>query len=42
MKFWGVRGFKSGMRRRGNMTEGVAVLMNELVWMCVREIATII
>ena len=26
------------MRRRGNAREGVAVLMNERVWMCVKEI----
>ena len=29
------------MGRRGNAREGVAVLMNERVWMCVREIRRI-
>ena len=38
MSFGGVRGFKSGVGRRGNAKEGVAVLMNERVRMCVRKI----
>ena len=38
MSFGGVRGFKSEVRRRGYAREGVAVLMNERVWICVREI----
>ena len=37
LSFGGVRGFKSGVGRRGNAREGVAVLMNERVWMCVRK-----
>ena len=41
MTFGGVRGFKSGMGRRGNEREGVAVLMNECAWMCVWEIRRI-
>ena len=36
--FGGVRGFKTGVGRRGNAREGVEILMNERVWMCVREI----
>ena len=38
LSFGGVRGFKSGVGRRVNAREGIAVLMNERVWMCVREI----
>ena len=41
MSFWGVRGLKYGVERRGNAREGVAVLMNERVWMCAREIRRI-
>ena len=41
LSFGGVRGFTSGVGRRGNMREGVAVLMNERVWMYVREIRRI-
>ena len=39
--FGGVRGFKSGVGRTGNAREGVSVLMNERVWLCVREIRRI-
>ena len=38
LSFVDVSGFKSGVGRSGNSREGVAVLMNERVWMCVREI----
>ena len=38
MSFGGVRGDKSGLGRRGNLREGVAVLMNERIWMCIKEI----
>ena len=33
----GVSVVKSGIERRGNMKEEVAVLMNERLWMCVKE-----
>ena len=41
MSFGGVRGCKSDVGRRGNAREGVAVVVNERVWMCVREIRRI-
>ena len=41
MSFGSVRGFKSGVGRKRNAREGVAVLMNERVWMCVSKIKRI-
>ena len=41
MSFEEIRGLKSGVGRRGNAREGAAVLMNERLWMCVREIRRI-
>ena len=41
MSFRGVRGVKSVVGRRENAREGVAVLMNEHIWMCVHEIRRI-
>ena len=38
MSFGGVRGVKSGVRRRRKEIEGVAVLMNERIWMSAKEI----
>ena len=41
LSFGGVRGFKSEVGRKGNMREGVAILLNECVWICVKEIRRI-
>ena len=41
MSVGGVRGFKSGVGRRGNSRYRVAVLKIECVWMWVREIRRI-
>ena len=36
--FWGFRGPKSGMGRRGNVRAWVAVLVSAHIWTCVKEI----
>ena len=37
MSFGGVRGVKSGVERRGNAREGVALLMSKYICMCLKE-----
>ena len=41
LNFGGVGGFRFGVGRRGKARDGVVVLMNKRVWMCVREIRRI-